>query len=383
MRAKLKSTGIRTAALLLTVAGVGWAQTPAVGTRVLEFPTRDGPVRAQAWYPTADSAGRDLAPRLPERDALRGKLSETERRFAGAPTASYLGAAPLLREDEGWPVLLFSHGLGSRRGDYTLTIEALARRGFVVVAIDHRGGAASVAYEDGTVVELDPAWERNSPPSVPVAVAFRFAEERAEQWAAELVAVIDGLATLPWLTDALDSSAIGAFGHSMGGKAATALCILDARVSACANLDGWPIPASAEVHGLEQPYLLVEDVRDVTDEELVSWSATLDRYVRNMRHLRDRKTRMMRRMGQGSSHVMVRGIRHDSFQDWPALDPALRPEGASRDPEGTHHLIVEILSGFFGEHLAGRPSPLLHPDVIVDVFDRALWSRKARQPGEE
>lgn len=371
-------TGVVMAMTLLTNVASAVAQVPAVGTRSFEIEAEVGPVHAQAWYPTADTTGRDHAPRIVERSVLEATLDEVDLRFADASTRSYLRAAPLSHAGKGWPLLLFSHGLGSRGSEYTLTIEALVRRGFVVIAVDHRGGAESVAYADGSVVRLDPAWEENSPPAVPVMSAFRFAEEQADHWATELVGVLDRLEDLPGgLGGVIDPTAVGAFGHSMGGKATTALCMRDPRARACANLDGWPVPASAEVHGLQQPYLLVEDVRDVTNEELASWNATLDEYVRNMQRLHDRKRRMMRQMGEGSAHVMIPGIRHESFQDWWALDPEFRPEGASRDPGDTRELTVAILSQFFGEHLDGKRSRMLHPDAIIEVFDPTLWSREA------
>ncbi len=48
------------------------------------------------------------------------------------------------------------------------------------------------------------------------------------------------------------------------------------RFGACINLDGWPVSSFVEVNGLSLPHLLIEDFRDVTDEELQSWDGTID-----------------------------------------------------------------------------------------------------------
>src|SRR5438552_238886 len=56
--------------------------------------------------------------------------------FESVRTHAQLGA-PALRDLGGWPVLLFSPGLGNSRSLYTTLSEDLASQGFAVAAIDH------------------------------------------------------------------------------------------------------------------------------------------------------------------------------------------------------------------------------------------------------
>jgi hypothetical protein len=296
--------GVVTLASVYAVAA-GWLgaqESPAnplaaelLGTRTWEWvdssrtmPVGDGTHRprrlmVQAWYPAADSGTEGRAPRLPEWDRLRDDVSPSVLGHLSAPTASYLNA-PLRPPEAGpTPVLLLSHGLSQRRTDYLLTAEALARRGFIVVGVDHPGGAAAVGWADGTVTGIDPAWDTMSPPNTTIEEYHAFSEDRIAEWARDLRFVMSR-----WPAVALNGVPLpatstivwGVFGHSVGGKTAAYLCATEPSVRACANLDGWPVHASVEVRGLDQPYLHLEDLRDASEEEFRDWNSSLLEYTR-------------------------------------------------------------------------------------------------------
>lgn len=70
-----------------------------------------------------------------------------------------LWQAPLLEGDETFPVIVLSHGIGGNRTTYSAYCCELASRGFIVAAVEHRDGTASMTYllKDNlqrTVVEL-------------------------------------------------------------------------------------------------------------------------------------------------------------------------------------------------------------------------------------
>ena len=87
---------------------------------------------------------------------------------------------------------------------------------------------------------------------------------------------------MPGLARRIDASRIGAVGHSLGGKAAVYLAIADERIRACVNLDGWPLHPRAERVGLRVPFLMMEEVREVSDAELASWKITRAKYENNI-----------------------------------------------------------------------------------------------------
>ncbi|MEZ4379041.1 MAG: hypothetical protein R3B35_12235 [Gemmatimonadales bacterium] len=360
--------------------------TALVGTRTWEWidSTRTMPgaegttlprrVMVQAWYPAADSGRAGRAPRLPEWRQLREVVSPQTLTHLAAPTASHLDAPARAATGAPIGVVLLSHGLWQRRTDYLLTAEALAARGFVVVGVDHPGGASVIAWQDGSRTAIDPAWDTMSPPNQTAERYQAFTEAQLVQWATDLQLVMTRWREIPGLGD-LDPATLrwGALGHSNGGKAVALLCEREPAVRACANLDGWPVPASVEVRGLAQPYLHMEDLRDASEAEFEAWGSSLIEYTRNMDRLQDRRTAFLRAMRGPAYHLLLPGIRHASFTDWPALDPAYLPEGARRPPREALAEIATYLDAFFREYLLDTPQPLLHPTAEFTSYDRGRW----------
>jgi ketosteroid isomerase-like protein len=329
----------------------------------------------QAWYPAVD-AGVGRAARLPEWERHGSALTSRARQQLAAPTASYLDATPRTAAQQPRQVVLLSHGLGQRRTDYVFTAEALASRGVIVLAVDHPGGAARIAWRDGSVSALDPEWEAMSPPRQSAEAYAEFTERQLVDWAADLRLVMTRAGDAPGIGLVLsDASALrwGAVGHSMGGKAVALLCAGTPAIRACANLDGWPVPASVEQRGLPQAYLHVEDLRDASEDEFRAWGSSLMEYTRNMERLQDRRTAMMRNMRGAAYHVLMPGIRHASFTDWPSLDSSAVPEGAWRDARAALDEVASHLQGFFREHLLDEPQPRLHPTSEFTFYARERW----------
>ncbi|XP_074656593.1 platelet-activating factor acetylhydrolase 2, cytoplasmic-like [Tubulanus polymorphus] len=57
-----------------------------------------------------------------------------------------LWQAPLLESDTKWPVVIFTHGIGANRTTYTTFCVEMASQGFIVAAMEHRDGSASMTY---------------------------------------------------------------------------------------------------------------------------------------------------------------------------------------------------------------------------------------------
>ncbi len=327
-------------------------------------------VMAQLWYPTGDT-GRPAAPYIPELEALRDLLGPSTVRMASSVRTNSALDAAVSAPTAPHPVVVVSHGLGSRRSYYTIMAEELASHGYVVVGIDHPYGAGSVAFPDGRVIGFDPLWNEVGPPERSIEERNRFTDSRVEVWGADAAFALDQLAILNLagpLRGAFDLDRAAVVGHSVGGKAAVAACMLDPRFKACVNLDGWPMPAQVEVNGLEQPFMLMEDLRDVTEAELESFGSTLERYARNMRDLQARKERIFARMKSTGYQVVIPGIRHAYFGDLPFVDPGSVDPDASVAPADALRIIHDYLLAFLDEHLRGRRSALLHPSAHLRTF---------------
>lgn len=159
--------------LLIIGAAVLWAGAAAaeVGMRALSFtdPADGGAARVVVWYPTD----------VPETPVRRGPF--TFRVAEGAPVAE--GRHPLV---------MLSHGSGGSAFGHADTAMALARRGYVVAAVHHRGNA----FDDDRDAGTERMW-RNRP--------------------AQLSAALDHVLADPDLAGRLDGDRIGAFGFSAGG----------------------------------------------------------------------------------------------------------------------------------------------------------------------
>ncbi|MBY3753249.1 alpha/beta hydrolase family protein [Azospirillum formosense] len=159
----------------LLIAGIAafWSggATAEVGMRALSFtdPADGGTARVVVWYP-AD---------MPETPVRRGPF--TFQVAEGAPVAE--GRHPLV---------MLSHGSGGSAYGHADTAMALARRGYVVAAVHHRGNA----FDDDRDAGTERMW-RNRP--------------------AQLSAALDHVLADPDLAGRLDGDRIGAFGFSAGG----------------------------------------------------------------------------------------------------------------------------------------------------------------------
>ena len=106
-----------------------------------------------------------------------------------------------------YPLLLFSPGFGNKPSQYLSQLEDLASHGYVVAGLEHP------------------------------ASAFDSYESLATLWAQDILAAKRQILGSP-LREIVDGRRTGAFGHSLGGRAAAGACILDPTILACLNQDG-------------------------------------------------------------------------------------------------------------------------------------------------
>jgi predicted dienelactone hydrolase len=140
-------------------------------------PERD--LRCTVWYPAVDTAvevKQEIGP-------------------PGAPLFEAGMAAPdaeLAPKAKGWPLVLLSHGTGGSAMQMAWLGTALARAGFIAVAVDHPGNNS-----DGKLTAEGFAlwWER----------------------ATDLSQVLDGMLADPEFGKKIDQDRIGAAGFSIGG----------------------------------------------------------------------------------------------------------------------------------------------------------------------
>ncbi|GGP88315.1 lipase [Streptomyces melanogenes] len=224
-------------------------------------------------YPADSTLGRTELPWLPS-----GAERALKARFGGVLDAVVLPATHSADRAPArcgrHPVILYSPGYSSDRTFNTLVVEDLASWGYVVVTVDHPYDSGEVEFPDGRVVLTRPAGDEDA---IARAVAVR---------AADLRFVLDRLAVLGQggnpdarrrplprgLSQTLDLSRVGVFGHSRGGAAAAAAVGEDPRVRAGINLDGAVYGPVVE-RGLDRPFLLVDTAVHDGLRQDPTWSA--------------------------------------------------------------------------------------------------------------
>ena len=203
---------------------------------------------------------------------------------------------PADRASGPFPLLLFSPGFGNKPSQYLSQLENLASHGYVVAALDHAGDRLE---------------------------SF---ELRASLWAQDILSAKETLFSSP-LREMIDVNKIGAFGHSLGGRAAAAACVLDSTILACLNEDG----GNDDVQ-LQRPYWPIAgwnftgafamlDWFDpgLDDEDLRSMNKSREQYAATRLEPSPAALAAYRTVQRGAYHITILtpGMRHTAFTDDP------------------------------------------------------------------
>jgi hypothetical protein len=237
----------------------------------------------------ADAAG--LPPTGP------GKVEHTVRRNFESRPGRIIALEvwrPAERAGGPFPLLLFSPGFGNKPSQYLSQLEDLASHGYVVAGLEHSADA------------LD---------------SF---EPRAALWAQDILAAKQEVLRSPF-REIVDGRRIGAFGHSLGGRAAAGACLLDSTILACLNQDG----GNDDVQ-LKRPYWPM-DGRDfagafamldwfdpgIDDEDLRTMGKTREQYAASRLEPSPAALNAYRvaRSGALRITILTPGMRHTAFTD--------------------------------------------------------------------
>lgn len=209
----------------------------------------------QIWYPAVKSGNLQRMSYYPY-----AGMSEAFAKVAGYPeyfftnldlvkTNSFMDAG-ISGSQEKYPVLLFSHGYSSNRFDNTSQIEEMVRNGYIVVGIDHTHYSSSTVFPDGRMTKVDVEDLNNN---------LSLVDKAANIYIQDAEAIIDRLDSInkddPLLAGRLDLEKLGYFGHSLGGATALRTLIMDDRVKAAINMDGYIAGYAGET--VNKPYMIM------------------------------------------------------------------------------------------------------------------------------
>jgi dienelactone hydrolase len=252
---------------------------------------------------------------------------------------------------------------------YTSLIEGLVSHGYVVASIEHTYEVNAVAFPDGRVVALSPiSWGiyGPQPPGISDEEASRKAiaweKKRDDVWAADISFVLNQVEKLDQdsgslFTGKLDLTHVGAFGHSLGGRAVGRACQLDRRITACVNLDGAPDDGAylnyPGAKSLTQPFLLEEAfAAPPTDKELADAHESRQHFNTSVAQQDAAIEEQLKRCRGGGYRVTIKSprIEHDSFTDVLLLESADDPKAEAAALHSLS-LAIRVTLAFFDKYV--------------------------------
>lgn len=190
------------------------------------------------------------------------------------------------------PLLVFSPGHGATFRLYTTILQEVARKGYVVAAIDHPYDAEFVEFPDGKAVEG------------PKRTANHNLTELLMPRLRDVSFVLNELSRpAPSHPFSVNTRDVIAFGHSLGGDTAVEVMLRDSRIKGGINFDGnFNGNLKSSDSTISRPVLLV---RTETVSDGSNWDDTWEKFV------------------GWKLELAVSNTTHNSFSDLPLLADAL------------------------------------------------------------
>lgn len=271
--------------------------------------------------------------------------------------------APINVDNSPFPVLFFSPGFFMAAQLYSSLVEEMASHGYVVVAINHTDACWPVVFPDGS-----------SPIILPELANIFSNKERScmqtfdmtqEVWLKDVEFVLSWLRKQP-VTEYLDLSHMGIFGHSFGGSTAVEAARQYISFRAVANLDGllfgpnWDKP-------FETPSLFVIAEKHLTLEEAIKAGLTTEQFDSlQARHCR----KVFDQLKDNSFYVTVKGADHATFVDSKIIkSPLLKNE---HNPLRGIEVTCTLLVDFFDQYLKNKKATALKdqnlqfPEILIE-----------------
>ena len=325
----------------------------------------------QVWYPSEPGSSDVRAPWMAKAEIFAPAIAKYIRMPSFFLDHLTLVRTPAYQEskmahmEEGYPVILFSHGWNGFNTQNTGQAIQLASHGYVVVGVQHTYGAVITVFDDGTIARNNPSALPSGAPDAEYEAAAR---KLVDQWAGDLGYAMDFLeeqddhAESPFYKS-LDLSRVGVYGHSTGGGAAIEFCGTDLRCKALLGMDPFMRPVSREVleNGVPQPSFFMFSQR---------WADDVDSRNNQLFH------RFILNTPQILGVIYIEGTAHYDFSDLPLLSP-LAPRLGLKGPingKRVTGIINDYLLSFFDGTLKGIPMDLFEEQN--QKYNEVRFSRK-------
>lgn len=274
-----------------------------------------------------------------------------------------------------FPVLIFSHGYGSKATGYYALLSEIASQGYIVINMNHTYESLGVTLPNGKVKSFDYDFQRQISegsmttveplikafkdgldyeerhPIVREAVKTYFEGTIEDRWADDVILTLDlleGWNDFGLLKNKINLDQIGIFGHSVGGGTAGKVAMRDERIKAAANLDGiqWGdmIDSTYQI-----PYLYLSADWPAEHEDINSHV-----YINKSTDL--------------FYECKLLNSGHPNFMDIPLMIPVNSLSGCGTiDPYLGIEITNSLVTAFFDTHLKGLPNN--NPKQVRNKYD--------------
>jgi dienelactone hydrolase len=198
------------------------------------------------WYPSALTHNAKNAKYFPDKwEAIQNKdsgMPYLQQNFKTIQNHSFQGV-PLSTTQSTYPLIVFEPGMGNIVFNYTTLAENLASQGYIVVGINPTYSSRYVVFSDGSVAY------RTTKGSIPEnnitdKQMNDIGSRLMKTWTGDMKFGINKIGEMNteqgniWSRH-IDMKHIGAFGHSFGGAASANACLVDSRIKASIDIDGY------------------------------------------------------------------------------------------------------------------------------------------------
>ncbi|KDO24842.1 hypothetical protein SPRG_09675 [Saprolegnia parasitica CBS 223.65] len=248
----------------------------------------------------------------------------------------------------GWPVLVFSHGLGGSLEMYAVLHEQLASQGYIVFALNHNDGSSSVNRLVDATGRVTYDYYHPLPPEAAKDwdnVEYKIRNSQLQQRVANVQSMINAVETLradptSVFYQKLNLDAIGLVGHSFGGATVVTAATRDTRVKAIVAMDVWMAPLDKDVV-LNGPRL---PVLHLISEQWVNWTTHMETLSKNVSSATHPDTQL----------YAIKDSRHNNFSDLGLFSPKisqLARAAGKIDVTYVLEVIADVTGAYLKPHL--------------------------------
>ncbi|MBN2879016.1 MAG: dienelactone hydrolase family protein [Clostridia bacterium] len=334
-----------------------------------------------AWYPTDVKDGE--VEKYWDEQGITGKAYSIN---SGMGTFWYshlslsktnsIGNAPVSSLEDTYPVIIYSPSFYGLNSENTMLFEELASNGYIVFSISHSYETIVSIYPDGEVIYGDlsyfsEVYDDNYLKEEQLYKEYEAASSREEKERiiGEILTVDDSSTkTIEIRTEdvlflldeiermnsennifstKLNLDNIGIIGWSFGGATAEEACMMDDRIKAGVNIDGWPygqqFASGAEI---EQPFMIIQSDSDEEMEEIIGES-------------------IYGKIAGPAYYMKISDTTHLNFWDFPMFFDIYKYIGywGTMDAKRLNTIHREYTIGFFNKYLKGED---------IDLFENAF-----------